>query len=244
MKKWCYAIVNDPKKMCKLALILAIVFLTVGFSAYSNELGINDISAEIRIQKDIRITGITLASIESSGSSNAEDYNTNSISSEVVLPNADSSVTYNIRVTNIGNIEAALSEIRGLPSNLTYTINNYNLNDMLCDDIVNDKCKLGSIKSLNITIKYAENGYDSSSINYPIKLDFIFTYMTDAVAKVNDSFYDTLQEAIDNVSTDNIETTVILLKNTSEIITVAENQNIVFENHNFYYCYASNKLIF
>ncbi len=48
------------------------------------------------------------------------------------------------------------------------------------------------------------------------------------VAEVNGNFYYTLQEAIDVVPTDNTQTIINLLNDTSEAITVSRNKNIIF----------------
>ena len=37
-------------------VVVTVVFLSVGFSAFQNELAIEDISATVRIDKDIRVT--------------------------------------------------------------------------------------------------------------------------------------------------------------------------------------------
>lgn len=54
-----------------------------------------------------------------------------------------------------------------------------------------------------------------------------------AVAEIDGTYYDTLQDAIDAVPTNNTETTVKLLNNTSENVKVNVNQNIVFDLQNF-----------
>ena len=51
----------------------------------------------------------------------------------------------------------------------------------------------------------------------------------DYVARIGDTYYESLQEAIDDVDTDGTETTVVLLKNTDEAITIAAGKNIVFD---------------
>lgn len=54
-----------------------------------------------------------------------------------------------------------------------------------------------------------------------------------ATAEVNGTIYDTLQDAIDAVPTDNTQTTITLIKNTTGNVTVAANQNIVFDLGNY-----------
>ena len=52
--------------------------------------------------------------------------------------------------------------------------------------------------------------------------------LSNYAAEINGTFYTTLQEAVSAVPKDNTETTIKLLKNVSEKITVANNQNINF----------------
>lgn len=154
-------------------LLLGILLLTGGFSAFSANLSINGLAA-IRVQRDIRVTNISQLSSSSSAYSNYEDYNVSSVSTSVSLPNSDSTFTYDVTVTNIGNTEMGILSITGLPNNLTYSISNYNLKDILCDDNNSTKCKLGSVTTLHITIGYATNGYNSNNINYNLNLEFEF----------------------------------------------------------------------
>lgn len=218
----------NPVFFSILTVTTCILFLTLGFSAFSTELSINEILAIVRVQKDIRITAINLTNSTSNATSHWEEYNVSSIFSGITLPNSDSTVTYNIKVINIGNMESTITDITGLPSNLTYTLNNYELRDMMCDDTDATQCKLGSITTLLITIGYAENGYDNTNISYMINMNFEFSYIVDSVAMIDNKLYDKLQDAIDEVPANNTQTTIKLLNNTSEILAVSENQNIIF----------------
>ena len=231
MKKRCNNS-NKYGKLTVLAILLCVMFLSIGYSTHSAKLSVSDIAAMIKSQKDIRITQISLASASTGAVSLSEDNSVNSISSEISLPNSNSTITYYVKVVNIGNIEAAISDISGLPSNLTYSISNYSLNNILCDDNNSSQCKLGSSTTLAITIKYAKDGYDSSNTDYSIEMNFTFCYLTDAIARIDNTLYDTLQGAVAAVPTNNTETTITLLNNTSEIITVSKTKNIVFDLNN------------
>ena len=55
----------------------------------------------------------------------------------------------------------------------------------------------------------------------------------DGIAKIGDYVYQTLQDAVNAVPTDNTETEIKLLKSTSECITVAKNKNIIFNFQNY-----------
>ena len=174
MKKIYSSIRNKNEKFIIPIILCIVLFLTIGYSTFSTELGISEISAIVRVQKDVRIGGIFLSNATNDGISHYEDYNVKDIYSSVTLPNANSSITYDIKVLNLGNVEMGILNISGLPNNLTYSISNYNLEDPLCDDNDSSQCKLGVEKTLHITISYKENGFDENNITYPLDLTFDF----------------------------------------------------------------------
>ncbi len=234
----------NPIIMCFIAILVCVVFLSYGFSAYYSNLSFSDISAMIRLQKDIRITNFMKSTVTSSASSSNENFNYDNASANINLPNSDSTVTYIVDITNIGNVEAALTSITGLPNNLTYTLSGYHINDLLCDNNNSSKCKLGSTTTISLTIGYAENGYDSTDTNYNIDMDFDFLYIDDAIAIMDNRLYATLQGAINNVRTNNQQKTVVLLNDTSEIITIGRNKNIILDlNNNTLSNYENNPVI-
>lgn len=57
----------------------------------------------------------------------------------------------------------------------------------------------------------------------------LYAQWVQGVAMIGNTSYPTLQAAVDAVSTDNTETTIRLLKNVSEIVTVNSGKNIVFD---------------
>lgn len=213
-------------------LILVIVVLeTIGFSAYQASLDIGSIAATIRIEKDIRINGVSVSGATHDAYSNYEEYTESSIISSVYLPYSDSTVSYDITITNLGNAEMGISEILGLPDNLTYSITGYNILDTLCDDTDSNKCKLGSVTTLHVTIRYAENKYDSNNTTYPFEMNVKF-YSIYSTARIGNHYYDTLQEAVDDVTSSD-ETTIVLLRDAKEAITVESGQNIIFDFQNY-----------
>lgn len=168
---------NKKTRYDKLTIVITfflVVFLTVGYSAFSNELGVNGISATVRVQKDIRIDGFSLTNSTGSATSHFEDYNIKNTYASISLPNSDSSLTYDVVVHNLGNVEMGILNISGLPSNLKYSISNYNLKDSLCDDNNSSECTLGTTTTLHVKIEYKENGYDENNITYPLDLTFDF----------------------------------------------------------------------
>ena len=161
-------------KACVLVILSIVIFLTIGFAQFTTQLGIYGISAIVRVHKDVRIGGISLSNATNDGISHYEEYNVKDIYSSVTLPNANSTITYDVRVLNLGNVEMGILNISGLPNNLTYSISNYNLEEPLCDDNDSTQCKLGVEKTLHITIGYKENGFDENNITYPLDLTFDF----------------------------------------------------------------------
>lgn len=155
-----------------LFVILGVIcFLSVGYSSFESNLLIDSIALDVRIEKDIRITNISLSS-SNDATSHYEEYNVSNISSGVSLPKSSSSVTYLIEVTNYGNVDMGILNISNLPSNLEYELKDYKLKEKLCDS--EGVCKLGSKSKFYLTIKYKDGKYDSKNIDFNFSLSFDF----------------------------------------------------------------------
>ena len=171
--------IGDKKKRNLISIsislvLMLVVMITIGFSAFQSSLDIGSIAAYFRINKDVRITNIKIDGSTNNAVSNWQEYNVDSISTNIDLPSGNSTITYEVEITNLGNIEVGILNINGLPDNLDYSISNYTLKDELCDSIDNTQCKLGSVTKLLLTLKYKNNSYDGSNTNFNIKLDFAF----------------------------------------------------------------------
>lgn len=57
----------------------------------------------------------------------------------------------------------------------------------------------------------------------------LYAQWRDVIAEINGVYYNTLQAAVNAVPTNNTETVIKLLWNTSESITISKNQNIIFD---------------
>lgn len=150
-------------------IVLTVLGISIGYSAFSERMLIEGVVADVRVEKDIRITNVSIEAVEGGALAKYADYNTTNISSSITLPNELSTITYRIEVTNLGNIEMGLKDIKGLPENLDYEIINYNLEEKLCDS---NKCSLGIKKEILLKIKYKE--FNSEQTNYNLILDFLF----------------------------------------------------------------------
>ena len=102
--------------------IFVVMFLTVGYSSFNTELDIDNVMAYFRASSDIRITDISISSVLNNGESQGEEFGTNSIATLINLPEANSSVTYLVDVTNLGGTYMVISKLGDLPDNLTYEI--------------------------------------------------------------------------------------------------------------------------
>ncbi len=228
---------NSNKKINYITLssfliVLFTILLSIGWSAFQSTFNIGGLLATVRVDRDIRISGVHVVGATSSATSNYEEFNVNNVYTSVYLPNSDSTVTYEVNITNVGNVEVGVENITGLPENLKYTLNNYTLESVLCDDLDSTKCKLGSVTTLSITIGYAENGYNSNTTNYVSDLNFNFMSVA-WIARIGNRYYETLQKAVNAAPTDGTLTTIQLINNTTEYIDVNSNRNITFDLQNY-----------
>ena len=215
----------DPLKFGSFLIALVVLLLTIGYSSLTDNLFIRNATAYVRVDKNIRITGFRQNTTTDSATTGYETFSYKNVYSTIDLPSSTSSVTYNIEVTNIGNAEMAITSITGLPSNLDYTLTGYTLETVLCDDNNSLQCTLGSVTTFQITIGYGENGYDGINTNYNLNLEFNFEEII-YVARIGSNNYTSLQAAVNAVPTNHTQTTILLLKNASESITIAPGKNI------------------
>lgn len=161
---------RQKKKLTFLLLVFAFfacfTFSTIAYSAISSTMNISG-DAYARVDADIRITSFKLSSSTSNGISHYEEYSKNTISSKIQLFAFEDvkSVTYDIEVTNYGNVDMGIFDITGLPSGLSYEIINYNLKDKLCDDT--GKCNGMAKKTFQIKITGSPGTYE-----FVLNIDF------------------------------------------------------------------------
>lgn len=223
---------KDYLVLCTIIVMFCVLLLSIGWSAFQSTFDVKNLLATVRVERDVRITGISIDGVTSSALSNYEEFNVKNIYSSLYLPNASSTVTFDIEITNLGNSEVGIQDIIGLPSNLQYTLNNYTLESVLCDDTDSTVCKLGSVSTISITIGYATNGYDANVTNYLVDLEFDFMSI-EWVARIGTRYFESMQNAINAVPTDGTATTVQLIKNTVEYIEVNGGRNVVLDLQNY-----------
>lgn len=153
-----------------LVIIFIIITLSIGFSAFQNTLAIENISSNVRIDKDIRIMKVSVDTTNDA-TSLYEDYNVSNVTSKVVLPSSDSYIIYEIDIYNLGNVEMGIKNISINNSKLNVTTLDYNIKDKLCTD---NECSLGVEKKIKLKVSYKEGEYDSNNTTMDFKVDFKF----------------------------------------------------------------------
>ena len=149
-----------------------VIFLSVAFSAFEVELVMKDITAEIKFMPDdARVIGFASTTPNNGGIASNTDYNYNRVYGDITLPNSDSSVVYEVQVTNLGNAKVGISSITGLGDNLEYTLTGYEVGGKIQDE--NGQYKLGTVMTFYITIHYAEGATPTNTLqSFNLLLEF------------------------------------------------------------------------
>ena len=171
------------------AILIFVICLSIGFSAFSNQLNVKDISASVRVNADIRITSANLSEAYNEAYSTSLDYNKTNINGTTILPNEDSYIDYVVNIVNLGKVEMGIKEITLNNDNLDYELIDYNLGDKLC--VIEEettKCTLGIEKQIIVRLKWKNGSYDSTNTENNFVLDFNFqnyqkVYIEDTAAQ-------------------------------------------------------------
>ena len=139
-----------------LSIFICFVFSTIAYSAINSTMNISG-DAYARVDADVRITSFKLSS-SSNVTSHYEEYSKNTVSSNIQLLDDVNSITYDVEVTNYGNVDMGILDITGLPNGLSYELINYNLKDKLCDDT--GKCNSFVKKTFQIKITGTPGTYE------------------------------------------------------------------------------------
>lgn len=167
---------NRNRYLVSSIVLLVVVFLSIGYSAFQTTLFVGDVSAIVRPIVDIRVTGMSASSGTNGGVSTYEEYNVAALYLGASLPNPNSTVTYKVEVTNFGNVEMGILDITfdndSLNDILTYEIQDYKLKEKICDS--SNSCKNGVKKEFYITLKYKNADAFDKSTTFDIKLNVDF----------------------------------------------------------------------
>lgn len=159
--------------MFSVYIFFFVVFLSVAFSAFESDLVMKDIKAEVKFMPDDARVSYFASTNNLTGNAIASntDYNYNRVYGDILLPNNDSSVVYEVQVTNLGNAKIGISDITNSNPNLDYTISGYNIGDLIQDE--NGRYKLGTVITFYITLHYAEGVIPTQTLqSFNLELEF------------------------------------------------------------------------
>ena len=148
------------------SIIAIIVFLTVGYAAFIADFSISNVVTKIRPNKVVRVTNASTNSLTVSD----VDYSIDYVVGTVSIPAGDS-ITYNVTVTNLGNVPVAVSSVefddgRNTINSLSTTINNQNY-EKICNG---NQCTNDVSKEITLTItnngSTAVNGYLNTHLTF------------------------------------------------------------------------------
>ena len=162
-------LLKDKSRFTVITLLFCIFilfyFCTIVYSAFSSTMNIDGVGYS-RVEADVRITDFSIKDTTNSSISMYENFSKDTISSEVSLK-SNSSITYNLEITNYGSVDVGILSISGLPSEVNYSIEGYNLKDKICDD--SGKCNNYAVKTYSLKIYTIDSSYEGV-VN--LKFDF------------------------------------------------------------------------
>lgn len=147
-------------------LTVSILLLTIGFSAYSTSLAI-DGKALVRPLKESRITDVKIFKTTNNGVVSYIDYTAYSLVSDITLNKKNSTVTYDVTITNLSSDNLIITKVENQVysnSNIEYVFDNTEINKT--------KIKPASQYTFKITFKYKTNNIT----NKDLKCILMFTY--------------------------------------------------------------------
>ena len=174
------------KKMY-LLLFIFILFITIGYSALNTELNIAGVATVEGFAIDIDFTNCSLISTENGG---YEEYNCsigeNFFIAGVTLPNLDSTVTYELTITNFVNIALVLRKIANR------TFNNSNMEYVLTNLEVKDMIPGISNTTFEITFKYKDEVTSlPSKQTLGCQLEFLYDKQVSTLTRASTEDYNT-----------------------------------------------------
>ncbi len=147
-------------------LTISILSLTIGFSAYSTSLAING-KALVRPIKESRITNMKISKVTNNAVVSSFDYTAYSIVSDIMLDNYNSTVTYNITLTNLSSENLVITKVNNQVysnSNIEYTFDDIEINKT--------KIKPASQYTFKVTFKYKTKNISDKNL----KCILVFNY--------------------------------------------------------------------
>lgn len=233
MKKNIFSKLKTIKN--KYLYIITLLFMTMLLGiGYSQTTDINlalSGDAAATPEEEVIITEITYLSsnLADPNDSTIHDSYLTLMNSSIVLGNdLSSTITYKIKVKNLSTIAAIYNEAV-YSTELGY--DNQDIEFVVNGITTGDTLNPQEEKEFTITFKYKDNLSTITNTTLNSYINFEFN-LEPKVARIGSTYYDTLSAAINDVPTNDTETTIELLNNTAEVITIANHQNIVLNMNN------------
>ena len=170
---------KNRKSIIYLGILLLIMGLTIGFSAFQNQLFINDMMLKVRLQRDVRVSD-SVISKTSNAVVNSQEYNKDKLLGNVTFNSTSSYVLYKVDLTNYGNVKSGLLNIESNTSGLNYSIcdsNGSNCTNNLETAICNgSSCTLGSTKEIYVKVSSTTSGTKNIDLDLDIEPYVDVTY--------------------------------------------------------------------
>ena len=93
-------------------ILILVLTLTVGFSAFVSEMSISNLVANVRVEKNVRITDVKLLSEQCNSTSvSSLDYDVDSVLMSALFTDDTSYAVIEVTITNVGNVDVGLADI-------------------------------------------------------------------------------------------------------------------------------------
>lgn len=214
-----------------LFISLSVLILGIGYASITTvDLDVNG-TASIEYARDIIIKNVEYVSNNNANTSlsTINNYYLTLLDSTIVLGSSvPSSITYEVTLRNNSNEPKTFDQPTYLigtgydNTDIVFSLNGLNNGDVIAP---------GAEKTFTITFEYDSSIVNptNNTLNSLINFDF---GVSNKIAKIGNTFYDSLQEALDDVPTTGALTTVVLLNDTAENVVVDSGQNVMLDLNN------------
>ena len=200
-----------------LLFCFSIIGLTVGYSALNEEIKITG-EAFVRPVKDVRITDVRLSETANEGLNSYNNFNVDSINVGASLPKTDSTVTYEVDISNIGDVSVIVKSITpdyGNNSNIEYVIEGIEVGKTIIGTNANKTdTDMGKPTTIKVTIKY-KDGVTTIPTDPSASLKLTFKFVPVSILAESSGISDTRVFNNSNITKDNVKT--ITFKNTINV---------------------------
>ena len=161
-------------------ILLLVVSLSVGFSAFQKQLLIDDSIFHVRLHEDVRVSDIKVQSSSENVVSNYEDFNVSKLYGSVNFPSANSYILYKLDLSNYGNLKSGLFSITNNESGTSVQLCNSsggnctsNFKTSVCNG---NNCTLGATKEIYVKVTSSSSGTKMIDIDFDFEPYNTITY--------------------------------------------------------------------